>query len=139
MLLFGHYSGIQDLFSLDSMNLSKKKTHKMTDKKLFTPGPLLCSPTVKQAMQRDLGSRDIEFINAVKAIRNGLLKVAGVSNDHEWIAIPMQGSGTFSVEAVFQTAVPKDGRVSIWIQALLLSAFILPATKSENRHVFIIL
>ena len=28
-----------------------------------------------------------------------------------WTTVPMQGSGTFSVEAVFQTAIPKNGRV----------------------------
>ncbi|MGI8950991.1 MAG: hypothetical protein ACR2FN_05320 [Chitinophagaceae bacterium] len=35
-------------------------------KLLFTPGPLTTSPTVKQAMLEDVGSRDFEFINAVK-------------------------------------------------------------------------
>ena len=34
----------------------------MTDPLLFTPGPLTTSGTVKRAMQRDLGSRDAEFI-----------------------------------------------------------------------------
>jgi len=44
---------------------------------LFTPGPLGTSPTVKQAMLRDLGSRDIEFINLVKTIRTKLVQIAG--------------------------------------------------------------
>ena len=47
------------------------------DKKLFTPGPLLCSSTIKKAMQRDLGSRDVDFIQTVKDVRSELLKVAG--------------------------------------------------------------
>lgn len=47
------------------------------DKLLFTPGPLTTSNTVKAAMQRDLGSRDFEFIGAVKFIRTQLL-TAGV-------------------------------------------------------------
>ena len=38
------------------------------DKVLFTPGPLTTSRTVKQAMLRDLGSRDFEFIGLVKDI-----------------------------------------------------------------------
>ena len=33
-----------------------------TDKKLFTPGPLGCSRSIKESMLRDLGSRDTEFI-----------------------------------------------------------------------------
>ena len=36
------------------------------DKPLFTPGPLTTSLSVKQAMLRDLGSRDTEFIGAVR-------------------------------------------------------------------------
>ena len=89
------------------------------DKKLFTPGPLLCSATIKQAMLRDLGSRDVEFIKAVKAVRSGLLKVAAVG-EQEWTVVPMQGSGTFSVEAVFQTAVPKNRKVILSICILHL-------------------
>ena len=50
------------------MRLSSAK-----DKPLFTPGPLTTSATVKQAMLRDLGSRDFEFVNLVKAIRRRLL------------------------------------------------------------------
>jgi len=41
------------------MNMSQKKL-------LFTPGPLSTSLTVKEAMLRDMGSRDEEFVNAVK-------------------------------------------------------------------------
>ena len=44
---------------------------------MFTPGPLLCSSTIKKAMQRDLGSRDVDFIQTVKDVRSELLKVAG--------------------------------------------------------------
>jgi len=77
------------------------------DKKLFTPGPLTTSPTVKSAMLRDLGSRDAEFISAIKSIRQGLLKVANVDPE-VWTTVPMQGSGTFSVEAVLQTATPRN-------------------------------
>lgn len=47
----------------------------LEDKKLFTPGPLTTSPGVKNAMLRDMGSRDAEFISAIKSIRQGLLKV----------------------------------------------------------------
>ena len=36
------------------------------DKTLFTPGPLTTSQWVKQAMLRDLGSRDTDFIETVR-------------------------------------------------------------------------
>ncbi len=36
------------------------------EKLLFTPGPLTTSRTVKEAMLRDLGSRDMAFIETVR-------------------------------------------------------------------------
>ena len=74
---------------------------------MFTPGPLTTSPSVKNAMLRDLGSRDTEFIATIQKIREGLLKVADVDPE-VWTTVPMQGSGTFSVEAVLQTATPRQ-------------------------------
>ena len=47
------------------------------EKLLFTPGPLTTSEPVKQAMLRDLGSRDTAFIATIGKIRNGLLGLAG--------------------------------------------------------------
>jgi 2-aminoethylphosphonate-pyruvate transaminase len=58
-------------------------------------------------MLRDLGSRDIEFINTVKEIRRDLVKLGNLS-PAEYTAIPMQGSGTFAVESVITTFVPKQ-------------------------------
>jgi 2-aminoethylphosphonate-pyruvate transaminase len=79
------------------------------DKVLFTPGPLTTSRTVKQAMLRDLGSRDFDFISTVKDIRARLAAMTGAPHDFE--AVLMQGSGTFSVEAVLSSCVPPDGKV----------------------------
>lgn len=84
------------------------------DNILFTPGPLTTSRTVKQAMLRDLGSRDFEFMEAVRAIRSGLLEAGGVAGKG-YDAILMQGSGTFSVEAVLSSAVPPGGGVLVVI------------------------
>ena len=64
-------------------------------------------------MLRDLGSRDTEFISTIQSIRDGLLKVANVDSK-TWTTVPMQGSGTFAVEAVLQTATPrKNGKVNV--------------------------
>lgn len=84
------------------------------DKILFTPGPLTTSQTVKQAMLRDLGSRDIEFISIVKDIRNELVRVGQVSTD-EYTTVLMQGSGTFGLEAVVSSTVPLDGKLLVII------------------------
>eukprot|EP01137_Pigoraptor_chileana_P008089 Opistho-2@54455 len=77
-------------------------------KKLFTPGPLGVSLSTKQAMLRDLGSRDKEFINTVKTIRSRLLELAKLPAG-KYTTVPVQGSGTFAVEAVVTTFVPRTG------------------------------
>ena len=80
------------------------------DKPLFTPGPLTTSSTVKQAMLRDLGSRDGEFIDVVKKIRAKLLQLAGVSQSAGWESVLMQGSGTFAIESVISSITPPEGK-----------------------------
>lgn len=83
------------------------------DKLLFTPGPLTTSLSVKQAMLHDAGSWHFEFNAMVSRIREQLLAVAGLSSAHGWEAILLQGSGTYGVEAVFQTCVPTNGKVAV--------------------------
>jgi 2-aminoethylphosphonate-pyruvate transaminase len=83
------------------------------DKALFTPGPLTTSRTVKQAMQRDLGSRDTEFIAVIKEVRQRL--VALCADPADYTAVLVQGSGTFGIEATLSSVVPPDGRLLILI------------------------
>jgi len=82
------------------------------DKLLFTPGPLTTSKTVKEAMLHDLGSRDRSFIELVRQIRHRLLQIGGV-NDGTYEAVLMQGSGTFAVESVISSIIPRDGRLLV--------------------------
>lgn len=82
------------------------------DKILFTPGPLTTSLAVKQAMLRDLGSRDTEFIEIVRDIRSRLLRIAGGTADTH-AAVLMQGSGTFSLEAVVSSTIPRGGKLLV--------------------------
>lgn len=87
----------------------------MSDKKfLFTPGPLTTSPTVKQSMLRDLGSRDKEFLSVVSHIRRRLLELGHVA-DGSYEAVLIQGSGTFAVEAVLSTVIPRRGKLLVAI------------------------
>jgi 2-aminoethylphosphonate-pyruvate transaminase len=80
---------------------------------LLTPGPLTTSLATKTAMLRDWGSWDASF-NAVTAeIRRKLLDVVHGHDSHA--CVPMQGSGTFSVEAAVNTLVPRDGHVLVLI------------------------
>ncbi len=85
------------------------------DKLLFTPGPLTTSPTVKEAMLHDLGSRDEAFIRIVADIREQLLELGQVSGNQGYEAILMQGSGTFGLEATIGSVVPKGGKLLVII------------------------
>jgi 2-aminoethylphosphonate-pyruvate transaminase len=76
-------------------------------KLLFTPGPLSTSRTVKEAMMEDVGSRDLEFIQAVKEIRTKLLELAHVSQQQGYETVIMQGSGTFGIESVISSSIGK--------------------------------
>lgn len=87
----------------------------LQDKLLFTPGPLTTSGTVKDAMLRDVGSRDAEFVKIVREIRQHLLGVAGVSQVDGYEAILIPGSGTFGIEAVISSVIPRDGKLLIVI------------------------
>ena len=85
----------------------------MTDPLLFTPGPLTTSASIKAAMQRDVGSRSLEFVELVSQIRAELLKIAGVSQESGYEAVLMQGSGTFAIEAVLSSVIAPDGRLLV--------------------------
>jgi 2-aminoethylphosphonate-pyruvate transaminase len=81
------------------------------DRILLTPGPLTTTLRTKLAMLRDWGSWDGDF-NAVTArVRSSLLKVIGGEETH--VVVPLQGSGTFSVEAAVATVVPREGHVLV--------------------------
>lgn len=78
---------------------------------LLTPGPLTTTLRTKLAMLRDWGSWDDDF-NAVTAkVRQSLLKIIHAGDSH--VVVPLQGSGTFSVEAAVATVVPRDGHVLV--------------------------
>jgi 2-aminoethylphosphonate-pyruvate transaminase len=84
------------------------------DKLLFTPGPLTTSGPVKEAMLRDLGSRDTEFLEIVRDVRRRLLALAG-ADEATYQAVLVQGSGTFGVESALSAAVPRGGALLVLV------------------------
>ena len=66
-------------------------------------------------MLRDVGSRDAEFVSIVREIRKQLLGVAGVSQEDGYEGILIQGSGTFAIESVISSVIPRDGKLLIII------------------------
>ncbi len=79
---------------------------------LLTPGPLTTAYGVKEAMLRDWGSRDAEFIAMTAEMRERVLTIAGL-NAPEFDCVPMQGSGTFAVEAMMGSLLPRDGKALV--------------------------
>jgi len=78
---------------------------------LLTPGPLTISMATKQSMLRDWGSWDADFNRITGRVRQRLLDIVHASETHE--CVPLQGSGTFSVEAAIGTLVPRSGHVLV--------------------------
>src|SRR5512145_1705810 len=74
---------------------------------LLTPGPLTTSLRTKQAMLNDWGSWDAAFNAITASLRRDLVDIVGGGS--EYTCVPLQGSGTFSVEAAVGTVVPNNG------------------------------
>ena len=81
------------------------------DNILLTPGPLTTTLRTKLAMLKDWGSWDADFNALTATLRAGLLDVVHGADSH--VVVPLQGSGTFSVEVAVATVVPRDGHLLV--------------------------
>lgn len=76
---------------------------------LLTPGPLSTSRGVRTAMLKDWCTWDKDYNNIVEDIRKELVSLCvKEENRKKYTAVLMQGSGSFGVESVIGTAVPKE-------------------------------
>ncbi len=85
---------------------------KLGEPYLLTPGPLTTSFEVKEAMLRDWGSWDDDFRKMTRDVRTRLLSLIGPGSD-AYDCVPVQGSGSYCVEAMLGSFVPKDGKVLV--------------------------
>ena len=85
-----------------------------TEPYLLTPGPLTTSAAVKQAMLRDWGSWDADFKAMTLDMRRRILALIE-DHDDEFDCVPMQGSGTFVVEAMIGSFLPRNGKALVLI------------------------
>ena len=83
------------------------------DPLLLTPGPLTTGKRVKEVMVHDWGSRDAAFLKINAEVLARLPEIANGAGDY--VTVPMQGSGTFAVEAMLTTFVPAGGTVLLLI------------------------
>ena len=88
-------------------------TYRGRDPILLTPGPLTTSLATKSAMLRDWGSWDASFNTVTARVRDRLTAVVNGEATH--VCVPLQGSGTFSVEAAVNTLVPRNGHLLVLI------------------------
>lgn len=76
---------------------------------LLTPGPLSTSAGVRTAMLKDWCTWDKDYNNIVEDIRAQLVGLCvDEENRDKYTTVLMQGSGSFGVESVIGTAVPKN-------------------------------
>ncbi|MCK6503240.1 2-aminoethylphosphonate--pyruvate transaminase [Myxococcota bacterium] len=81
---------------------------------LLTPGPLTTHPDTRAAMREDRGSRDPAFTALDASVWRRLAGLVQAEDpDGDWVCVPVQGSGTFAVEAMLGTLVPRSGRLLV--------------------------
>ncbi len=78
---------------------------------LLTPGPLTTSSRTRKAMLRDWGSWDAAFNRMTHSVCAELVNI--VHGETDYVCVPLQGSGTFAVEAAIGTLVPRQGCVLV--------------------------
>lgn len=78
---------------------------------LLTPGPITTSMSTKRAMLSDWGSWDQDFNDITAEVCERILAMANAKEHH--VCVPVQGSGSFAVEATLGTIVPEDGKVLV--------------------------
>ena len=83
----------------------------MADPILLTPGPLTTSEATKSAMLHDWGSWDVAFNKLTSSVCQDIVNIVSGAETH--VCVPLQGSGTFAVEAALGTLVPRNGKVLV--------------------------
>ncbi len=81
---------------------------------LLTPGPLTTAYEVKAAMLKDWGSWDSDFRAMTADMRRRLLAMTG-DDEGAFDCVPMQGSGTFAVEAMLGSFLPRDSKTLVLV------------------------
>ena len=96
------------------MNQTKPRipAPKLGEPYLLTPGPLTTAWTTKQAMLRDWGSWDSDFREMTATLRRKLIAMLGEGGE-DFDCVPMQGSGSYCVEAMLGSFIPPEGKALV--------------------------
>jgi 2-aminoethylphosphonate-pyruvate transaminase len=98
---------------------------------LLTPGPLTTSAATRQAMLTDWGSREPDFIALTAELRQRLLGVAN-AND-AYAAVPLQGSGTFVMEAAIASLIRPDAKLLVLVNGAYGERMLAIANRYGRR------
>jgi len=90
------------------MTIRRPAQSETGDPLLLTPGPLTTSTSVSGHDAR-LGSRDAGFLRINRMVLDKIVELAGGQGTH--VTVPVQGSGTFAVEAMITSFVPRAGKL----------------------------
>jgi 2-aminoethylphosphonate-pyruvate transaminase len=101
---------------------------KLGEPYLLTPGPLTTAYEVKAAMLRDWGSWDDDFRAMTRELRAGVLALLG-QGAAAYDCVPIQGSGSYLVEAMIGTFVPRGGKLLV----LANGAYGMRAAETARR------
>ena len=102
---------------------------------LLTPGPLTTTLRTKKAMLTDWGSWDESFKVLTADLCRELIAIAHGEDSH--VCVPLQGSGTFSVEAAIGTLVPKTGKVLVPVNGAYCKRIVKILEYLDRAHVTI--
>ena len=80
---------------------------------LLTPGPLTTTSRTKQAMLRDWGSWDSDFNTLTARVCDRLVEV--IDGETRYACVPLQGSGTYGVEAAIGSLLPHEGKLLVLV------------------------
>jgi len=89
----------------------KESEATISDPFLLTPGPLTTTQRTKEAMLRDWGSWDGDFKAVTADVCRRLVAMAGGEGSYD--CVPLQGSGTYAVEAMLASFLPKDSKTLV--------------------------
>lgn len=105
---------------------------------LLTPGPLSTSQSVREAMLQDWCTWDEDYnVGVVSSIRKDLLELACV--DDSYTTVLLQGSGTYSVEAVLGCSVKPEDKLLVMANGAYGSRMGEIAGRQGLNHVVVTL
>ena len=101
---------INDMSELPALidTINERQKHYL----LLTPGPLTTTQSVRAAMQQDWCTWDSVYNGIIQKLRKDLVSLA-TKKVNEYTTVLMQGSGTFSVESVIGSVIPRGGKLLV--------------------------